>query len=88
MSTDFVPYYQGFHSGKPLPANTSAAPWDAQDTDPDNFHLGDDQDDDKTSHIGRNAPKFACPFFKRNPETFRNSRSCTGPGWATVRRTK
>ena len=32
--------------------------------------------------------KLACPFFKRSPNKYRHSRSCTGPGWASVRRVK
>lgn len=34
------------------------------------------------------SSKFACPFFKRDPSRYQNSRSCTGPGWSSVRRTK
>lgn len=43
--------------------------------------------DDKSARDG-SGRKFACPYFKRDPGKYRNSRSCTGPGWASVRRTK
>jgi len=32
--------------------------------------------------------RLACPYFKRNPRQYRLSRSCPGPGWATVHRVK
>jgi hypothetical protein len=34
------------------------------------------------------SPRFACPYFKRDPQKQRNIRSCTGPGWDTVHRVK
>jgi len=33
-------------------------------------------------------PRFACPFFKRNPQKYMSNRTCTGPGWTSVRRVK
>lgn len=32
--------------------------------------------------------RFACPFFKRNPDNHQRWRSCRGPGWEEVRRVK
>lgn len=32
--------------------------------------------------------RFACPFYKHNPERYETSRSCCGPGWETVHRVK
>jgi hypothetical protein len=32
--------------------------------------------------------RFACPYFKRNPASDRNSRSCLGPGFIDVHRLK
>jgi hypothetical protein len=32
--------------------------------------------------------KFACPFFKRAPESHQRWRACAGPGWDTVHRVK
>ena len=31
---------------------------------------------------------LACPFYKRNPDLYRDKRSCPGPGWPTVSRLK
>jgi hypothetical protein len=33
-------------------------------------------------------PKFACPYFKRNPKKYRQWTSCPGPGWDEVHRVK
>jgi hypothetical protein len=32
--------------------------------------------------------RFACPFFKHEPNRFCNRRTCPGPGWPTVHRMK
>jgi hypothetical protein len=58
----------------------------------------EDQGDDDNSRkqprkltgpsLDRTQSRFACPFFKRNPEVNRKWRSCAGPGWATVHRVK
>lgn len=32
--------------------------------------------------------KFACPFFKHDPERYKTTRSCMGPGWTNVHRVK
>jgi hypothetical protein len=32
--------------------------------------------------------KFACPYFKRNPNKYRQWTSCPGPGWDEVHRVK
>ncbi|KAF4448881.1 hypothetical protein F53441_7769 [Fusarium austroafricanum] len=32
--------------------------------------------------------RFACPFYKHDPERYETSRSCCGPGWETVHRVK
>jgi hypothetical protein len=32
--------------------------------------------------------KFACPYFKRNPNKYRKWTSCPGPGWEEVHRVK
>lgn len=34
------------------------------------------------------APKFACPFFKRDPAKYQNFPGCPGPGWVSVHRLK
>ncbi|KAK1772731.1 hypothetical protein QBC33DRAFT_464203, partial [Phialemonium atrogriseum] len=62
-----------------------------------------DSDDDGADDLGdgnfgdRNGNKrakktaerrFACPYFKHNPDRYRNERTCCGPGWTTVHRLK
>jgi hypothetical protein len=32
--------------------------------------------------------RYACPYFKRNPELYGSRRSCIGPGWTDVHRVK
>ncbi|KAF1844509.1 uncharacterized protein K460DRAFT_309456 [Cucurbitaria berberidis CBS 394.84] len=32
--------------------------------------------------------RFACPFYKHDPDRYRNIRTCPGPGWPTVHRMK
>ncbi|KAF2676248.1 hypothetical protein K458DRAFT_424869 [Lentithecium fluviatile CBS 122367] len=59
----------------------------------------DDPDDDGSSKRRRvsittttedseNGPRFACPFYKHDPNRYRNRRTCPGPGWPTVHRMK
>ncbi|KAF4501695.1 hypothetical protein FAGAP_2101 [Fusarium agapanthi] len=44
--------------------------------------------DKKRPKTASAAPRFACPFYKHDPERYANSRSCCGPGWETVHRVK
>ena len=32
--------------------------------------------------------RFACPFYKHDPNRYRSRRTCPGPGWTTVHRMK
>lgn len=32
--------------------------------------------------------KFACPYYKHDPDRYRNRRTCGGPGWPTAHRMK
>ena len=32
--------------------------------------------------------RFACPFYKHDPDRYRNRRTCPGPGWPSVHRMK
>jgi hypothetical protein len=66
----------------------------------DGQHPGrdDDKDSDDSNKRGRyqkhtykvvqNRAKFACPFYKRDPEKYQISRGCPGPGWESVHRLK
>ncbi|KAF2016678.1 hypothetical protein BU24DRAFT_207684 [Aaosphaeria arxii CBS 175.79] len=40
-----------------------------------------------TTEDSENGPKFACPFYKHDPNQY-NKRTCKGPGWPTVHRVK
>jgi len=35
-----------------------------------------------------NSRRLACPFFKKYPTKYQNSRGCPGPGWYSVHRLK
>lgn len=37
---------------------------------------------------GESGPKFACPFYKRNPEIYARNQACLWPGFATIARLK
>jgi hypothetical protein len=60
--------------------------------------LPDDQGDDgpnkrrrvsiTTTEDSEIGPRFACPFYKHDPNRYRNRRTCPGPGWPTVHRMK
>jgi hypothetical protein len=41
-----------------------------------------------TTEDSEAGPRFACPFYKHDPNRYRNLRTCTGPGWPTVHRMK
>lgn len=41
-----------------------------------------------TTEDSESGPRFACPFYKHDPNRYRNRRTCPGPGWPTVHRMK
>lgn len=41
-----------------------------------------------TVESSETGAKFACPFFKNEPNRYRARRTCPGPGWPTVHRMK
>lgn len=41
-----------------------------------------------TSDESETGVRFACPFYKHDPNRYRNRRTCAGPGWPTVHRMK
>jgi hypothetical protein len=56
-----------------------------------NEDVSDGADRDKKrlkTHYKGCRPKFACPYFKRDPIRFKNERTCCGPGWDEVHRVK
>ncbi|KAH7392783.1 hypothetical protein BKA66DRAFT_411433 [Pyrenochaeta sp. MPI-SDFR-AT-0127] len=58
----------------------------------------DDDDDDipnkrrrgsmTTTDGSETGVRFACPFYKDDPDRYRSKRTCPGPGWPTVHRMK
>lgn len=42
----------------------------------------------KEEEEGSENSKFACPFYKNDPQALRGSRTCVGPGWSSVHRVK
>lgn len=61
-----------------------------------NSPAGDDNDDHANDaprqlprdRLSQESPRFAYPFFKRDPVKYQTNRSCTGPGFKGVRRVK
>ncbi|KAK0725905.1 hypothetical protein B0H67DRAFT_143264 [Lasiosphaeris hirsuta] len=57
--------------------------------------FGADGEDDDADPTGANkkakskdAPRFACPYFKYNPIMYKTAQNCPGPGWQDVHRVK
>ncbi|CAM1503539.1 Fc.00g011300.m01.CDS01 [Cosmosporella sp. VM-42] len=56
----------------------------------------DDSGKDGDKHNSRKRPRneesgnkrFACPFYKHNPQEYKSSRTCIGPGWSEIHRVK
>lgn len=78
--------------GGPSPfSGGSSSGGDSDDAD------ADDEEDrpTKRGRIGavedvtaEKGPRFACPYYKKNPRKYREWRICCGPGWTTVHRVK
>ena len=66
--------------------------------DGDSLSPGDNGDNDRGKRPKRNPTspnsedghslKYACPYFKRNPQRYKQRRSCAGPGWSDISRIK
>jgi hypothetical protein len=41
-----------------------------------------------TTDDSETGARFACPFYKHDPDRYRSRRTCPGPGWPTVHRMK
>lgn len=61
----------------------------------------EDEDEDDQGHkrprpgphsqphaVDEEQQRLACPFFKKEPDKYRQRRTCSGPGWNTVHRVK
>lgn len=63
------------------------------DDDNDDDDDGDDEKDRrKRRKLGGTARKpvrkLVCPYFRRDPEVFKDDKSCSGPGWPDIHRLK
>lgn len=63
-----------------------------RDDQEDGSKGGDSGDPDRNNKRAKmdedNLPKYACPYYKYDPERFKNHRTCCGPGWGEVHRVK
>ena len=74
----------------------SRSSWQQTVDEDDGHNSGTDDGGDEernkqrpTSNLGdRPNGRFACPFFKRYPESEKLTKACYGPGWRTVHRVK
>ncbi|KAF5021373.1 hypothetical protein F66182_6562 [Fusarium sp. NRRL 66182] len=55
--------------------------------DGDSFNRKRDSKRTKTTKDDT-RPRFACPYFQRDPKTFGTRRTCCGPGWFDISRVK
>ena len=66
--------------------------------DGDSLSPGDNSDNNRGKRPKRNPTspnsedghslKYACPYFKRKPQRYKQRRSCAGPGWPDIHRVK
>ncbi|KAI8279605.1 hypothetical protein K4K60_005452 [Colletotrichum sp. SAR11_57] len=63
--------------------------------DEEDDHFDDDDRDDREPNRKKTKPdpeseklRFACPFYKRDPQRYKNHRACRGPGWSEMHRLK
>lgn len=63
---------------------------DQDDNDDQNGEGGREDRNSKRAKIvsDENRLKYACPYYKFDPERFKQHRTCCGPGWAEVHRVK
>ncbi|KAK7413068.1 hypothetical protein QQX98_008076 [Neonectria punicea] len=91
------PSSSGFRPGKRM--TSQAAGQKRQHRRDDGGEDDDDGDDDDGSRKNKNTKKaktinddtrlrFACPYYKRDPQRFKDHRTCLGPGWTDVHRVK
>lgn len=88
----------GFGSGNSMRPQAAGQKRQHRRDDGDEDNSNDDGDDDgsrknhykkKTKKICDDTrPKFACPFYKFDPQKFKGHRTCLGPGWTEVHRVK
>lgn len=79
-------------SGKLNPGQKRQDRGDGQDEE-DQSDKGDKPDKDRNKKRTKtdgddNRPRFACPYYKRDPVKYKHHRSCFGPGWLEIHRLK
>jgi hypothetical protein len=82
-------------NGGSFGGNAGANKRGARDRGEDNHEDREEGDPGKRRKLNTGAihssilrSRFACPFYKRNPDNHQRWRSCRGPGWEEVRRVK
>jgi hypothetical protein len=85
----------GAPSGGHFSGNGGGSKRPARDRGNDDHEERDEGDPGKRRKLNTGAihssilrSRFACPFYKRNPDNHQRWRSCRGPGWEEVRRVK
>ncbi|KAF2728684.1 hypothetical protein EJ04DRAFT_581168 [Polyplosphaeria fusca] len=80
---------RGGRSTQPSGGKRKSRPDDGPDDDPDEDGANKRRRVSITTTEDSEAgPRFACPFYKHDPNRYRNRRTCPGPGWPTVHRMK
>ncbi|KAF4958437.1 hypothetical protein FGADI_2359 [Fusarium gaditjirri] len=74
-------------AGKKRSTDSAGHPNDDDDLN-DSDEDGDKLQPPNKRRVKESDLKFACPFYKYDPERFKNTRSCMGPGWVNVQRVK
>jgi len=77
--------------GSELPVGVlqpSHLPESARKTDDGDSSSEDSPQQEESETSLEHASRFACPFFKRDPQKYMAHRACPGPGWITVHRVK
>lgn len=79
----------GGAGGRKLAGQKRQLPSDDRDASRDD---DDEDDEDRTKRaktdLAEGCRKFACPYYKHDPATFANCRSCVGPGYPSIHRLK
>jgi hypothetical protein len=83
------------HSNTGSPSNFSNNKKRSRDS---RDRASDDEQDDQRNKRNKSkstvelsslaGPRFACPFFKHDPQRYISCRTCAGPGWPTIHRLK
>lgn len=61
---------------------------DRDDDEADDLGDGNFGDRNGNKRFKKNERRFACPYFKHDPDRYRVERTCCGPGWLDLHRLK